>query len=69
MIRLAVSPSRRMLWKTFEVDGIAYFITDSESKTVKVTYSYTRYSGDIEIPSTVTYDNVTYDVTSIGEDA
>ena len=54
----------------FEVDGIYYNITDAENKTVEVTTAtgsgiYT-YSGNLVIPSTVTYKGLTYDVTSIG---
>ena len=58
----------------FEVDGIYYSITNSTKKTVEVTYrgnSYDEYSneytGDVTIPETVTYNYVTYSVTSIGD--
>ena len=57
----------------FEVDGIYYDIISSEKLTVKVTYrgnhynSYSNeYTGNVVIPETVTYDNKTYFVTSIG---
>ena len=57
----------------FEVSGIFYNITDATNKTVAVTYrgnSYDEYSGeytgDVVIPETVTYNSVTYSVTSIG---
>lgn len=58
----------------FEVNGIYYRITSSsENSTVSVTYkgdSYSSYSneyyGVVTIPSTVTYNNNTYNVTSIG---
>ena len=60
----------------FEVAGIYYNITDETNKTVRVTYrgsSYSAYSneytGDVTIPETVTYNSVTYSVTSIGESA
>lgn len=60
----------------FEVDGIYYYVTHRENKTVEVTFKgnyysqYTNeYSGDVVIPETVTYDNVTYNVTSIGDNA
>ena len=52
----------------FEVDGLCYNIIASDQ--VEVTYrNYkddTNYSGDIQIPETVVYNNVTYRVTSIG---
>ena len=58
----------------FEVDGIYYNITNSTDKTVYVTYkgndSYSAaYSGAIVIPETVTYDGITYSVTSISSSA
>ena len=60
----------------FEVDGIYYKITSSTDLTVAVTYkgsSYDSYSyeykGTVTIPTTVTYENKTYSVTSIEERA
>ena len=59
----------------FEVDGIYYNITEATNKTVAVTYkgssstSYEEYSGDVVIPKNVIYNDVTYNVTSIGSDA
>ena len=59
----------------FEVDGIYYNITDATNKTVAVTYkgssstSYEEYSGDVVIPKNVIYNDVTYNITSIGSDA
>lgn len=57
----------------FEVDGIYYNLNGNEAT---VTYSGSdyyqysdRYSGDVNIPSTVTYGGTTYSVTSIGEGA
>ena len=57
----------------FEVAGIYYNITDETNKTVEVTYrgslsgDYSNeYTGDVTIPETVTYNYVTYSVTSIG---
>lgn len=48
----------------FSVGGINY-----SSNGDKVTVSSTLYSGDLVIPETVTYEGVTYTVTSIGEQA
>ena len=48
----------------FCTDGIYYnILSDTE---VEVTDGDERYSGDITIPENVTYDNVTYSVTTIG---
>ena len=57
----------------FEVDGIYYTINPTSKPAVVVTYqgssydSYTNeYSGEVTIPSTVTYRNNTYSVTRVG---
>ena len=59
----------------FEVDGIFYNI-DDWNNTASVTYkgnSYdtyaNEYSGAVTIPSEVTYEGITYSVTSIGIEA
>ena len=62
----------RALAYDFEVNGIYYNITSSEDFTVEVTRSsssYDYYKGDIDIPSTVSYNDQIYRVTSIGERA
>ena len=54
----------------FEVDGIYYNITSSN--TVEVTYkdlNSSSYSDTIEIPSVVTRNSVSYSVTAIGDSA
>ena len=60
----------------FVVDGIYYNITSSSVPyTVAVAYEgtystqYREYSGAITIPESVTYNGVTYSVTSIGNSA
>lgn len=54
------------------IDGI-YYTFDSSKSTCTVTYksssSYNSYSGDIKIPTTVTYSGKTYTVTEIGNSA
>lgn len=55
----------------FTVDGI-YYNVNSDNTTVSVTYkttNYNSYSGDIVIPSEVTYNETTYSVTKIGNEA
>ena len=59
----------------FEVDGI-YYIKNVDGTSVTVTYrgdSYDaysdEYSGNVVIPSSVTYSGNTYAVTSIGSGA
>ncbi len=51
-----------------EIDGIYYNLV-KEAKTAEVTSNPNKYKGVVNIPPSVTYDNVTYDVTSIGNDA
>ena len=56
----------------FEVNGIYYGITSDVDKTCSVTYRYKNgndYSGSINIPSTVDYNNTSYTVTGIGYQA
>ena len=49
------------------ISGIYYNLNSwSDVKTAEVTSNPDKYSGDINIPSTVTYNDVTYSVTSIG---
>jgi len=53
----------------FEVDGM-YYGKNSDGTTVYVTYKSNSggdYSGDVAIPSEVTYEGTTYSVTSIGK--
>ena len=49
-----------------EVGGIYYNFSGTKAT---VTSGKTKYTGSVTIPSTVTYDGVTYRVTSIGADA
>ena len=51
-----------------EIDGIYYNLI-SKIKTAEVTYSPQKYSGNIVIPDKIVYNEETYDVTSIGENA
>ncbi len=54
-----------------EVDGIFYNL-DATNKTATVTFkgddpADDEYSGDVVIPETVTYNGITYSVTSLGD--
>ena len=55
--------------QNFMSGGIGYHVLSSEDHTVEVTgkQNCTPYSGNINIPSTVTYDGTTYDVIALGE--
>ena len=66
-----LTPARALAYD-FEVDGIYYNITSSSNPlTVEVTNNGNdyEYAGAITIPERVTYNNVTYSVTSIGDSA
>ena len=53
----------------FQVDGLYYYL-DTDNHQAQVTYKtykpYGLYTGSITIPSSITYDDISYDVTSIG---
>lgn len=57
--------------QNFMSGGIGYHVLSSEDHTVEVTgkESCTPYSGNINIPATVTYNGETYDVVALGEEA
>lgn len=53
----------------FEIDGIYYNVIDATSKNVEVTSGGKAYSGDVVIPSHVTYEGTEYTVTQIDDKA
>ena len=57
--------------QNFMSGGIGYHVLSAESHTVEVTgkQNCTPYSGNIDIPATVTYNGTTYDVIALGEEA
>ena len=57
-----------------EIDGICYYLyysVSEEELVAEVTYNYypSYYSGDVEIPYSVSYNGEIYRVISIGNDA
>ena len=59
-----------MLAYDFQSGNLYYDITSNVAPyTVEVTSGNTKYSGDITIPSSVTYNGITYAVTGIGYQA
>lgn len=53
----------------FEVNGI-YYGYDSNNQTAYVTYNYSqKYTGDVKIPTSISYNGKTIKVTAIGERA
>lgn len=51
----------------FEVDGIWY--RNSDATSVSVIIGFSKYSGSVTIPSSVTYNDIVYSVTSIDHHA
>jgi hypothetical protein len=51
-----------------EINGIYYNLIE-KAKVAEVTANPNKYSGNIVIPESVNYENVTYNVTSIGKSA
>ena len=56
------------LWAQTEIDGI-YYNLDADALTAVVTSGSQKYTGEITIPETVTSGDVTFTVTSIGDNA
>lgn len=54
--------------ETVEIDGICYNLI-TKGKQAEVTRNTNGYVGDIVIPSDVTYEGITYSVTSIAKSA
>ncbi len=50
---------------TFEVNGISYTVTSTSDLTVSVCSKSPKYSGDVNIPETVRYNNKEFTVTGI----
>ena len=57
--------------QNFMSGGIGFHILSTDNHTVEVTVkqSCSPYSGNINIPPTVTYNGTTYDVVALGEKA
>ena len=65
---LAVAASVGTMFAEAVQIGNLYYYLDATNHTAEVTYPYDGiYSGDIIIPSSVTYNSVSYSVTSIGD--
>ena len=60
LLPLAVSAQ-----KAVEIDGIYYKLV-SQTKEATVTRNPNNYTGSVDIPASITYDEETYTVTSIG---
>ena len=66
---LLISYCQAAFADTFVARGLTYEILDAANKTVAVKQVNNSALTSVDIPESVTYDNVTYSVTSIGDDA
>lgn len=67
---LAVALSAHASLVAFEVDGINYdFVSPLGTEVKVVALQDIAYSGDVVVPSTVSYESLTYDVVAVGERA
>ena len=61
------------MFASIQIDGIWYLFSSNKATVTYQGSTYSsypdEYSGDIVIPASVTYNNVTYSVTSIGNEA
>ena len=62
-LSLAIIPLLSWAYDT-EVDGFAYNLNE-KTKEAEVTYGWNNYVGDVVIPSSMTFEGITYSVTSI----
>lgn len=69
MMAAVLSVSVSVYAYDFEVDGIYYNIIDMENLTCGVVYGDVEYTGEIEIPTTVTYEDNLFDVVEIQQSA
>lgn len=51
----------------FEYDGLEYSVLSAADKTVKCNGASDEYIMDVKVPETVSYEGVTYTVTSVGD--
>lgn len=59
--------STRAMAYDFQMNGVYYNISDSTNLKAEVTAGITKYSGKVTIPSSVSYNEKSYNVTGIGE--
>ncbi|MDO4462910.1 MAG: leucine-rich repeat protein, partial [Bacteroidia bacterium] len=76
MVLIAICMGVNAMAYDFKLGGIYYNITNHSTSEVSVTYytsyrldNWIAYSGNVVIPSTVTYNGQSYSVTSIGSSA
>ena len=67
---IALMASVGTMFASVEIGGIAYNLSETEQIAEVTSKTFpSKYSGDIVIPSTILYNGITYNVTSIGNHA
>ena len=69
ILMVALSVPATVLAHDFEVNGILYDINGNEATVTHSANNEYQYSGEVIIPSSVTYEGTTYPVTAIGNHA
>lgn len=69
LLLMAVIPQLTSAEVAFVVGDIHYLSNGNEATVIQPGSSWAPYTGAVNIPSTVTFDGVTYSVTRIGESA
>ena len=68
LLAFALSVASNVFAEEVQIDGLWYNLSGTTAKVIKYKNNV-KYSGDIVIPNTVSYDNTDYNVTSIGDGA
>ena len=69
MLTAVLSASVNLYAYDFEVDGIYYNVIDFNDLTCKIVPGDKVYTGEIKIPSQITFNDRTFLVTEISDDA
>ena len=65
-VALSLSAALNAAGQSFEFDGLKYSVLSADDKTVECNGVSDKYIMDVKVPETVSYEGVTYTVTSVG---
>ena len=65
-VALSLSAALNAAGQSFEYDGVKYSVLSAADKTVECNGLSDKYIMDVKVPETVSYEGVTYTVTSVG---
>ena len=66
-VALSLSAAFNAAGQSFEYDGLKYSVLSAADKTVTCNGLSDKYIMDVKVPETVSYEGVTYTVTSVGD--